>query len=121
LQGRVERKSAKDKVQIVQEALNSFKNLFDAGLIDAQEHEKRRAQLLDKLTDVDEVSAPDSARCRCVCRRRVRATMIRLILPEELRLGGTDALAHHSAQEPRQVSVWQAVCESADRCAGQVA
>jgi hypothetical protein len=49
LQSRVERKSAKDKVQVVQEALASFKNLFDAGLIDAQEHEKRRAQLLDKV------------------------------------------------------------------------
>ena len=48
-QTRVERKSAKDKVHVVQEALTSFKNLFDAGLIDATEHEKRRAQLLDKV------------------------------------------------------------------------
>jgi hypothetical protein len=86
-QTRVERKSAKDKVHVVQEALGSLKNLVDAGLIDAGEHEKRRAQLLDKLTDVDEVSASDAPAAGAAAGGEA-SDYDALILPEELRLGG---------------------------------
>ncbi len=90
---RVERKSAKDKVHVVQEALASLKNLVDAGLIDAAEHEKRRSQLLDKLTDVDD-GAPSGAGGAGGDGGGVGGggdgdgDYDPLILPEELRLGG---------------------------------